>query len=154
MPFIFYDVFGKFQNKNRMKVLYFRFVSAAMYLVRGATNNQYFGKESEVEENARKEHIEEVNERIKRQYRECIANIKRCCILIQQWLPVSALNPNLHAWRCMIPYIPHRTMWASYIRNLHRTTGRPKLMHIKLFQKCLFHPLNSRHFFLPIHFVT
>jgi hypothetical protein len=104
-PLIFYDVFEKFQNGNRINVLYFRFVSADMYLLRGTTNNQYFGKASEVEDNARKRHIEEANERIKRQRRECIANIACCCILVQQCLPVSALNPNLHAWLCMIPYL-------------------------------------------------
>jgi hypothetical protein len=50
-PLKFYEIFDKIQNRNRLKVLYFRFVSAAMYLLRGATNNQCYGKESEVEEN-------------------------------------------------------------------------------------------------------
>ena len=86
-------------------MLYFRFVSAAMYLLRGAFNKEFNGKQSGMDDNARKEYIDEANKRITRQRRECIANIKCCCILVQQCLPVSALSPNLHAWRCMIPYL-------------------------------------------------
>ena len=58
-----------------------------------------------MDDNARKESIEEANERIKRQRRECIANINGCRILVQQCIRVSALSPNLHAWRCMIPLL-------------------------------------------------
>jgi hypothetical protein len=88
-----------------MKVLYFRFVSAAMFLLRGSKLTRCSGEGYDSNGIILKEVLETNNNVILRQRRECIANIKSCCILVQLYLKTSALSPNLHAWYCMITYL-------------------------------------------------
>ena len=104
-PLVFYDIFDKFPNGVRLKVLYFRFVSAAMYLLRGAFKIQCCRDAVSKDDIDMKDKLEDIIHTILRLRRECIANIKCCCILIQLILPVSTLSPNLHAWRCMITHL-------------------------------------------------
>ncbi len=43
-PLIFYDIFDDFDNGHRLKVLYFRYVSAAMFLLRGSASTRCTGE--------------------------------------------------------------------------------------------------------------
>ena len=103
-PLVFYDVFNNLGPDGlKFKVLYFRFVSAAMFLLRGGPKLRFTGDglEGEAFENK----FKEVNERIERHRRDFKADTKACCIMAQQLLCASALSPNLHAWFCMIPFM-------------------------------------------------
>lgn len=104
-PLIFYGIFENFQNGRLLKVLYFRFVSAAMFLLRGSAVTSCSGEGYDPNGVLLKEIVEHNNELILRHRRECIANIKSFCILAQKHLNPSALSPNLHALYCMIPYL-------------------------------------------------
>ncbi len=88
-----------------LKVLYFRYVSAAMFLLRGSASTRCTGEGLNPSGLILKMVVESKNEIILRQRRECIENIKSCCILAQLYLKPSALNPNLHVWFCMIPFL-------------------------------------------------
>jgi hypothetical protein len=107
-PLVFYSVFDAFDNGHQMKVLYFRFVSAAMFLLRGSIFTKCTGEGYDPNGILLKEMIERRNQVILRQRRECISNIKSCCILAQKYLNTSALSPNLHAFYYMIPYLMER----------------------------------------------
>jgi hypothetical protein len=104
-PLVFYGMFDDFGNGHQLKVLYFRFVSAAMFLLRGSTFTKCTGEGYEPNDIVLKEIIESRNQVILRQRRECIANIKSFCSLAQRYLNPSALSPNLHGLYCMIPYL-------------------------------------------------
>jgi len=104
-PLFFYDIFDGFENGHRLKVLYFRFVSAAMFLLRGSASTRCTVNGLDPNGLMLKMVVESKNEIILRQRRECIENIKGCCILAQLYLKPSALSPNLHAFYCMIPFL-------------------------------------------------
>ena len=103
-PLIFYDIFVKIGlDGHKIKILYFRFVSAAMFLLRGGPKLRFTGHGLEGE--ALEMKIREVNEKISRHRRESIADTKAFCIMAQQLLGAFALSPNLHARFCLIPYL-------------------------------------------------
>jgi len=104
-PLIFYEIFGNFDNGRLLKVLYFRFVSAAMFLLRGSAVTSCNGEGYHPNDVLLKDILEQYNQVILRQRRGCIANIKSLYILVQQHLNASALSPNLHVLHCMIPYL-------------------------------------------------
>ncbi len=104
-PLIFYGIFGNFKNGYLLKVLYFRFVSAGMFLLRGSAVTSYSGEGYDPNGILLKTILEHNNQVILRHRRECIANIKSLCIFVQQNLNASALSPNLHALHCMIPFL-------------------------------------------------
>jgi hypothetical protein len=103
-PLVFYSIFQRIGPDGRkMKHLYFRFVSAAMFLLRGGPKLSYTGDGLEGE--ALETKLKQVNETIARHRRDFIADTKACCIMSQDLLSASALSPNLHAWFCMIPFL-------------------------------------------------
>ena len=105
-PLIFYDIFDSIGlDGYKFKTLYFRFVSAAMFLLRGGPKLRFTGDGLEGE--AVKIQIRKVNEKIQRHHRrEFIADTKACCVMAQQLLGAFSLSPNnLHARFCMIPYL-------------------------------------------------
>ena len=103
-PLVFYDIFSAIgPDGDKFKHLYFRFVSAAMFLVRGGPKMRFIG--DGLEGDALEFKIKDVNDTISRHRRNFNADTKACCILAQQLLCASALSPNLHAWVCMIPFL-------------------------------------------------
>jgi hypothetical protein len=103
-PMVLYKTFDLIGPEGpKLKHLYFRFVSAAMFLLRGGPKMRFTGKG--MEGTALEDKLKEVNEKIARHRREFIADTKACCIMVQQHLHCSALSPNLHAWFCMIPFL-------------------------------------------------
>ena len=104
-PLIFYGIFEKVKNGRMLKVLYFRPLSAAMFLLRGSALTSCSGEGYDPNGVLLKEMVEHNNEVILRHRKECIANIKSFCSLAQKHLNPPALGPNLHALYCMIPYL-------------------------------------------------
>ena len=104
-PLIFYGIFGNFDNGRLLKVLNFRFVSAAMFLLRGSVVTSCSGEGYHPNDILLKEIVEQNHQVILRQRRKCIAITKSLCILAQQHLNASALSPNFHALLCMILYL-------------------------------------------------
>jgi hypothetical protein len=96
-PLIFYGIFEKIQNGRLLKVLYFRLLSAAMFLLRGSALTNCSGEGYDPNGVLLKETVEHNNELILRHRRECIAKIKSFCSLAQKHLNPSALSPNLLA---------------------------------------------------------
>ena len=84
-------------------MLYFRVVSATMFLLRGVSKLRCTrdGLEGEALQNK----TNDVNEMTLSHRRDFYADTNACCTLAQQLLCASALSPNLHAWFCIIPYL-------------------------------------------------
>jgi hypothetical protein len=103
-PLVFYDIFKRLgPDGSEMKHLYFRFVSSAMFLLRGVPKSRFTGDGLEGE--ALETKLKRVNETIARHRRDLKADTKASCIMTQELLCASAMSPNLHAWFCMISFL-------------------------------------------------
>ena len=103
-PMVFYQIFDNIGPDGlKYKLSYFRFVSAAMFLLRSGPKLRFtgYGPEGEALENK----FKEVKDTISRHRRDFDADTKACCTMAQQLLLASSLSPNLHALFCMIPFL-------------------------------------------------
>jgi hypothetical protein len=89
-PLVFYDIFKRLgPDESKMKHLYFRFVSAAMLLLRGGPKLRFTG--DELEEESLETKLKQVNETIARHRRDFKAGTKAGCIMAQELLCASAM---------------------------------------------------------------
>ena len=103
-PMVFYQIFDNIGPDGlKYKIFYFRFVSAAMFLLRGGPKLRFTGDGLEGE--ALENKLKEVNDTISRHRRDFNADTKACCTMAQQLLLASYLSPNLHSLFCMIPFL-------------------------------------------------